>query len=203
MATVLRRRALHLKAGARLAPPLLLVTDPARTPDPASAAARLPRGSGVVFRGFGAQDAADRLGALACTTRARGVVLLVGADPRLAAAAGAAGVHLPERALHRARAIRRARPGWIVTGAAHSAAALVRARRAGLDGVFVSPVFATRSPSGRGVRPLGTVRFAALVRGAGLPVYALGGVDARTARRLMGSGAAGLAAVDALAGPRR
>jgi thiamine monophosphate synthase len=43
---------------------------------------------------------------------------------------------------------------------------------------------------------------------ARLPVYALGGVGARTARRLAGSGAAGFAAVEALAqtlpaGPRR
>jgi thiamine monophosphate synthase len=32
---------------------------------------------------------------------------------------------------------------------------------------------------------------------AGLPVYALGGVDVRAARRLAGSGAVGFAAVDA------
>jgi thiamine-phosphate pyrophosphorylase len=58
-------------------------------------------------------------------------------------------------------------------------------------------VFASASPSAG--RPLGALGFAALARGAGLPVYALGGVNAATARLLARSGAAGLAAVEALA----
>jgi thiamine monophosphate synthase len=36
------------------------------------------------------------------------------------------------------------------------------------------------------------------VRGARLPVYALGGVDAATARRIARTGLAGFAAIDAL-----
>jgi thiamine-phosphate pyrophosphorylase len=40
--------------------------------------------------------------------------------------------------------------------------------------------------------------FAALVAGAALPVYALGGVTAETAPALLGAGAAGLAAVDGI-----
>ncbi len=44
---------------------------------------------------------------------------------------------------------------------------------------------------------MGAIRFAVLVRRAGLPVYALGGINAETAPRLLGSGAAGLAAVGA------
>jgi thiamine monophosphate synthase len=44
------------------------------------------------------------------------------------------------------------------------------------------------------------VRFAALVRRAGPPVYALGGVDSETARRLLPAGAAGVAAIGGIAG---
>jgi len=124
------------------------------------------------------------------------MVLLAGADPSLAAAIGADGVHLPEHWANRAAGIRRTRPDWLVTAAAHSAAAIVRARRAGADAVFVSPVFASVSPSAG--RPLGALRFAALARRTGLPVFALGGINAGTARRIARSGAAGLAAVDAL-----
>ncbi|HRD28437.1 MAG TPA: thiamine phosphate synthase, partial [Caulobacter sp.] len=62
----------------------------------------------------------------------------------------------------------------------------------------VSPVFASRSPSAG--RPMGVEAFAALVRAAPLPVYALGGVNARTAARLTESGAQGLAMVEGLAG---
>ncbi len=58
-------------------------------------------------------------------------------------------------------------------------------------------MFKSRSPSAG--RPLGPVRFAALARQAGLPVYALGGVKTKNAPRLKGSGAAGLAMVEGLA----
>jgi thiamine-phosphate pyrophosphorylase len=122
--------------------------------------------------------------------------VLAGADAGLAAAIGADGVHLPERAAASAVGLRRARPRWIVTAAAHSASAIVRARRAGADAVFVSPVFPSASPSAG--RPLSPLRFARLVRGARLPVYALGGIDAATARRIARTGLAGFAAIDAL-----
>jgi thiamine-phosphate pyrophosphorylase len=171
-------------------------TDPTRVPDPAAVIARLPRGAGVVYRAFGAADAVAEGRRLTRLARRRGVLLLAGADAGLAAAIGADGVHLPERAATKARGVARLRPGWIVTCAAHSAAAIVRARRSGADAVFVSPVFPSASPSAG--RPLGPLRFARLVRGAGLPVYALGGVNAQTARRLAGSRTAGIAAVEAL-----
>ena len=106
-------------------------------------------------------------------------------------------MHLPERLAHRAGAIKRARPGLVVTVAAHSLPALIRARRAGADAALLSAVFKSRSPSAG--RPLGPIRFAALARQAGLPVYALGGIKTKNAPRLMGSGAVGLAMVEGLA----
>ncbi len=182
---------------ARRLPALLLLTDPDRTPDPAAAAGRLPKGSGVVFRSFGARDALATGARLRSACRTGGVLLMVGADDRLAALLAADGVHLPERLAGLAGRIRRRRPSWLVTAAAHGPAAVRRAKLAGAQAVLVSVVFASASASAG--RPLGAARFAALVRGAGLPVYALGGVNARTAVRLAGSGAAGLAAVEGLA----
>ena len=149
----------------------------------------------VIYRAFGAADALSVGRRLARLAHRRGLVFLFGADPALAAAVGADGVHLPERDAARAADLRRRRPRWLVTAAAHSPAAIVAAHRAGADAVFVSPVFASASASAG--RPLGVLRFAAMARGAGAPVYALGGVNARTARRLSRSGAAGLAAVEA------
>jgi len=175
-------------------PPLILVTDPDRTPDPAALAGRLPRGCGVIFRAFGRKGAGETARKLAAAARRRGLVLLIGADELRAAGAG---VHLPERMARRAGPLKRARPGVMVTAAAHSLTALIRARRAGADAALLSTVFASLSPSAG--RPLGAVRFAALVRKAGLPVYALGGVGTKNAPRLLGSGAAGLAMVEGLA----
>ena len=174
---------------------MILVTDPRRTPDPAAAAQGLPRGSLVIFRSFGAVDSVAVGRRLKAVARRRGLLLLVGADPALARVIGADGVHLPERLAHRAGRLRRARPDWLVTAAAHGGAAIRRARLAGAQAVLLSPVFESASPSAG--RPLGPVRFAALARGAGAPVYALGGLNEKTAPRI--SGAAGLAAVEMLA----
>jgi thiamine-phosphate pyrophosphorylase len=188
-------RTLGRRAGGRKGlPSLLFFTDPVRTPSPERVIARLPRGAGVVFRTFGAPDAATQGRELAAAARRRGVLFLVGADAELASTLRADGLHLPERAAH--RALRYRRRGWIVTAAAHSLGAAIAARRAGADAVVMSPVFPSRSPSAG--KALGPVRFAALVRRAGAPAYALGGVNALSARRLTTSGAIGLAAVDGL-----
>lgn len=176
-------------------PPLLFFTDPKRTPDPAAVARRLPRGTAIVYRHFGAPDAERQARALLAIARARGLKLLIGRDAALAARIGAHGAHLPEALAWRARALKRSRPGWIVTSAAHSLSA---ARRASGDAVVVSVAFPSRSASAGPA--LGPVRLATLARTCGRPVYALGGIDNKTARRLLDTGLVGLAAVDGLAG---
>jgi thiamine-phosphate pyrophosphorylase len=173
---------------------LLFFTDPARTPDPEAIARRLPPGAAVVFRPFGAADAGARGARLLAIARERKLKLLIGADAGLAARLGADGVHLPERLAHRARRLKAARPDWLVTAAAHSPRAARRALLDGADAVVVSAVFPSRSASAG--PPMGPIRLAILVRRLGGPVYALGGVDNRTARRLKDAGLAGLAAVD-------
>lgn len=175
-------------------PPLLFFTDPERTPDIEAAARRLPRGSAIVYRSFGAPGAEAQARRLLVTARSRGLLLLIGADAALAARVGADGVHLPERLAHRARRLKR--PGWIVTAAAHSALAARRGLLAGADAVVVSAIFPSASPSAG--RPIGPLRLARIVRAAGGPVYALGGINDKTARRLMPAGLVGLAAVEAL-----
>ncbi len=182
----------------RRLPALWLVTDRDRQPDPLPAIRLLPPGGGILLRHHGAVALARRIAAVA---RRRRLVLVVAADWRLAAAIGAAGVHLPERMLRSGRlgpalgwARRRRR---LVTAACHSPAALAAARRLGLDAALLSPVFATASHPG--TAGLGPLRFARWCRGAGLPVYGLGGITAATAGRLRRSGAVGLAAVGAFA----
>ncbi|WP_309091804.1 thiamine phosphate synthase [Phenylobacterium sp.] len=174
-------------------PALLFFTDPARTPDPVAAARALPKGAGIVYRSFGAPDAEATALQLKAVVRSGGLMLLIGQDAALARRVGADGVHLPERLAHRAASLKRANPGWIVTAAAHSLAA---ARVPGADAVVISAAFPSRSPSASW--PLGPVRLSALVRAAGRPAYALGGVNNKTARRLRDAGLVGLAAVDAL-----
>lgn len=176
---------------------MLFFTDPVRTPDPAAIAQRLPKGAGVVFRPYGAADAMEKGLVLARICRRRGIILFVGADLQLAVRLAADGVHLPERlAIGRGR-VMALRARFLVTAAAHSLPAARRAKAAGAQAIVVSPVFASRSPSAG--RPLGHLALAGMIRRLGAPVYALGGVNTRTARFLKLTGAAGFAAVEALA----
>lgn len=174
-------------------PPLLFFTDPDRTPLPWETAARLPAGCGVVFRHFGRTDAFETAQRLRDSTLERGGRLLIGLDAALAEAVGADGVHLPERALNQATALATARPDWIITGAAHSRA---RLETPGLDALVVSPVFPAGGASAD--RPaLGLQTLGDWVEAAPCPVYALGGIDSRNVRSLVGSGACGIAGVSA------
>jgi thiamine-phosphate pyrophosphorylase len=174
-------------------PPLLFFTDPERTPRPWETAARLPAGAGVVYRHFGAKDAAETAVRLRRVTREAGVRLLIGRDDALAEAVGADGVHLPERTLGRAAALKSAHPDWIITGAAHSPVEDVEA----LDAVVLSPVFAAGGTSS-GRPPLGLEALSTLAARIGRPAYALGGLNAENAASLIGCGACGIAGVDGI-----
>ena len=123
------------KPASRL-PSLWLITDPARTPDPAAAAPGLPRGAGVIYRGFGAAEALGHRPARCAGWRRRAAWSCWSAPtPRLAAA-----VRGRRRASARTGDAARDRrcaapiPRWRITAAAHDRRAIVRARRLGLDG---------------------------------------------------------------------
>ena len=161
-------------------PRLWLMTDTRMGDALWNALERLPRGAGVVFRHYDLPDIERRalLGAVATVARRRGLVLV-----------GAGGLAAPG-----GRHNRRTSRG-LQTRSAHDRGEIVAARRAGADAVFVSPMFATRSHPG--VRALGVVRFGLMIRGARIPVVALGGMDARRGRRLARLGAYGWAGIDA------
>jgi thiamine-phosphate pyrophosphorylase len=175
-------------------PSLILVTDEKRLPDPLAAVTQLRAGDAVLLRHYGEPQRRDLAFALAARCRAARVLLIVALDLELARAVGADGIHFPQdtapRAAHSAQAA-----GLLVTVAAHDAAAVVTAFRVGADAALVSPVFETASHPG--AIPLGVVRFTALVRDSKVPIYALGGISARSVGRLRNSGAVGVAAVEA------
>lgn len=143
--------------------------------------AKLPRGSGVVFRHYATPEAERRrkFAQVRRIARARRLVLLV-AGPRLP---GGEGVH--------GRKARNAT--GLATRPVHGMRERIAAERAGVDAIFVSPVFATASHPG--APALGRVRFQRLILGARVPVIALGGMTAARARTL--KGIAGWAAIDA------
>nr|WP_295106946.1 thiamine phosphate synthase [uncultured Caulobacter sp.] len=185
-------------ARGRALPALLFFTDPARVSNPEAVAERLPAGSGIVFRAFGAEDAVDQGRRLRAIADGRGLILLAGAHASLAEGIGADGLHLPEASVAAIPRLRAEHARWLITAAAHDVLAVQAAQRAGADAVVVSPVFPSNSPSAG--EPLGVEGLKDLVGATTLPVYALGGVRARTVTQLIGSGIVGIAAVEALAG---
>jgi thiamine-phosphate pyrophosphorylase len=173
------------------APALWLFTD-ARVGDLLDVIGRLPAGlCGVVFRHDDAPDRAALAGAVAKLCRAKKIPLVVAGDARLAAALRA-GVHLRQG---RREVFGKLRGGRLVTASAHNIAELRRARRAGADIVFVSPVFPTTSHVG--ARVLGVFGFLRMARAAGAAKpYGLGGIDGDSVRRL-GRFCSGAGAIDA------
>ncbi|WP_458094891.1 thiamine phosphate synthase [Roseomonas sp. WA12] len=186
-------------AGGRAIPPLWLLSDARRLPDPRAAARHLPQGSAVLARDL---DSA-LLRPLAELARRHRLVLLVAGDGR-AALAQRAGLHVPDRrpvsGLLPVLLARRGGGGPLLSVAAHGRAGISRARRLGADVVLLSPVFPTASHPGGAT--LGVLRWAALARRVERPVIALGGMDGQRSRRLPPL-AAGWAAIAALAATLR
>lgn len=184
-------------------PRLWLLSDPARLPDPAPVLARLPRGAGLIWRPYDLNraEALRRGRRLRGLSRRRGVLLLVAADWRLAAALGADGVHLPEGLARQVPlapllAWRRSAPQRRLSVACHGARGLARAAALEADMALLSPVFPTAShPGAAGVGPL---RFALSARRARRPVVALGGLTGPRSARLPPGAAVGLAGISGL-----
>lgn len=181
-----------LAKNGRTLPRAWFMTDPKRTPKPERIVEKLPPGSGVIYRHYGAKDRFEVGARLAAICRRRRLTLLVSADPQLARRIRADGVHWPEAKL---QGLRPHHPRWIETAAAHSPRAIRKAQRSGMDAVILSAVFASASPSAGD--PMGPLRFRGIAGSAPLPVYALGGVTHRNAARAM-TRAAGWASIKAV-----
>lgn len=125
-------------------------------------------------------------------------LLLVNGRIDVALAAGADGVQLPAAGLPAGELRRTFGPGPVIGVSTHSIAEIDRAAAEGAaDFALFGPLHAT--PAKRGVlepRGLDGLRAAC---GRGLPVIAVGGIDAGTAGAAITAGAAGVAAIRACA----
>jgi thiamine-phosphate pyrophosphorylase len=192
----LARAAMRFAAQGQYAlPSLILMTDDERLADPLAAARGLPRGSMVILRARDTVRRGELAGTLRIIAKARDLKLLIAGDPDLAARTGADGIHLPEAEARQAAHWRARHAGWIITASAHSLTAMTAARHA--NAVIVAPVFPTASHPGGVI--LGTSRLRSIAQQSPLPVYALGGIDARNVQNLHGAKLTGIAAIGALA----
>ncbi len=171
------------------------MTDDVRMPDPVEVARTLPPHWGLIFRHYRSPNRRPLAHDLAAICRARGLVLLIAADWRLACEVDANGVHMPE-GLARRKSISpllNATRSRLLTTSAHGPPGMRLAASIKADGVFLSPV--KRTASHTNIAPLGVLPFAAMARQSRVPVYALGGIEDQDALRLRALGAAGIAGI--------
>jgi thiamine-phosphate pyrophosphorylase len=158
-------------------PLLWLLSDARNDAGLEAALAALPRGSGFVFRHYhlDPRDREARFRALAEKARAAGHVTILSGDEAVAREWGADGVYGAVESVAAAS-------GLLKLATAHNGQDLLAAGRAMADGVFLSPVFPTRSHPE--AEPLGIHGFHVLAQQSPVPVIALGGMTKTRAEEL-------------------
>ena len=122
--------------------------------------------------------------------------LLINHRADVAIAAGAAGVHLrsgpDELPVEEARAIfhKAGIDKSVIAVSCHTVSEVEAAAQGGADFVVFGPVFGKQDSDGSGV---GKLRDACAV--AGIPVFALGGIDLENAKECLSAGATGVAGI--------
>lgn len=169
-------------------PRLWLMTDERQGDGLWHALDMLPGGGGVVFRHYASSPSERR--ALFDQVRAvadrKHLILLLAGPPALARLWGADGSHgLAGTGIR----------GQVRSASVHDRRELRAAERKGVDFLFLSPLFPTRSHPG--APALGRLRFAAIARRASVPVIALGGIAYVSRAELAGLHAYGWGAIDA------
>jgi 8-oxo-dGTP diphosphatase len=157
--------------------------------------ARGPAGM-VQLRAHELDDASYVRLARACASicEGHGVELLINRDPGLVAATGAHGVHLTSTRLRALEKRPLGKDRW-VGASCHDAFELRQARQMGVDFAVLSPLRPTPGHPHRA--PLGWEGFRQMAAGAGLPIYALGGVALEDLEVSWQNGAQGVAGIRA------
>jgi len=175
-------------------PRLAVLTDASRGFDIARQIADCPPRTLVIERTFGRpplpRSSQDK----------KHLIRLATVHPRVARRAKLDGVHWPERRLrlrHRSKVC-----GLIETASAHRGLGIAKAQKLGIQAILLSIAFPSQSPSAlaKGARPArGAIRLARLQRAfPNCNLYALGGIQAKTTRRLARTGLYGVALVSGL-----
>lgn len=161
---------------------LILMTDDTLSVDWLDGVRALPAGSGVIVRARNDPAREDLAWTLREACQTRSIKLLVADDIDLAQRVAADGVHFPERRMGASRLAHRVNRRWILSASVHGPKGIAAARQLPVDFLLVSPFLETRSHPG--ARSLGATGLAAMIAMARQPVFALGGIDEATVRRL-------------------
>lgn len=159
-------------------PALWLISDARNDAVLERALARMPRGSGFIYRHYHLPDPERhaRFRVLRRIAKGRGHLVILADSALTAREWGAGGIYGAPRSLWPRRR------DLIHLATAHDLAELGLAARLGADAALLSPVFPTATHPGAPV--LGTIRFRLLARQSPVPMIALGGMTESRARAL-------------------
>lgn len=182
-------------------PPIVLMTDDQRLPDPHPAIKLLTHDSMVVFRHYDHPDRVQLAQSLRRLCKARKIPFLVANDLALALRISADGIHLPEYRIRQSPGIyHQIAREMLVTSACHSLSTLrhfaLLPPRYRPDGILISPLFATRShPGAASLSPAQIRHMAMQCHQLGIVPIGLGGINRETCRFLRSSLLASLAGI--------
>ncbi|MBT5186996.1 MAG: hypothetical protein HOM01_09325 [Kordiimonadaceae bacterium] len=182
-------------------PSIIFMTDQQAQPYPENVIAKMPAGSMVILRDYDEENRYDLAVALKYICQAKKIKILIAADIDLALMIGADGIHLPEYKMELAQKIRNDHPSLFITAAAHNEDAVSRAQNFNLNAVLLSPIFATKSHPITFKYPdsvIGPDKLKEICAAHKLPIYALGGINLKTADKLKETGIAGIAVIRGL-----
>ncbi|AXO13104.1 thiamine phosphate synthase [Thalassospira indica] len=182
-------------------PPIILMTDDQRLPDPEPAIRALPRDSMVIFRHYDHPKRAKLGARLRTICRAKAIPFLVANDVALALRLDADGMHFPEyRALTDPGIYRQIPQDFLRTSACHSAQTLrqlaLLPKHIRPVGVLISPIFPTQSHPGANPMSLSDIRqISRMCHMLGITPIGLGGITAQTIGKLRTSVLASIAGI--------
>ena len=178
-------------------PRFILMTDDTRLGSSEEIIATLkqmPPDSGIIVRSIKRAHLASLVKTLRPVCTKLGIKLMAAAAPQSSITKELDGIHLSERSVYLARPhIFNLPRGLIITASAHSEAAVLRARQLGVDGIFISPVFPTRSHPAR--KCLGAIGYRRVARHAPNLACPLGGITPRNLEELTGAPVNGVAGI--------
>ncbi len=172
-------------------PRLWLLTDARNDAALEKVMGKLPKRSGIIFRHYHMEDAVRlaRFQELQAEAVAYGHVLILSGDVLQARQWNADGIYGPPERVMGADSL-------LKLATVHDKDEMARTDNAGLDAVFISPVFPTRSHIG--AAHLGVSGLARLANMAPCPAIALGGMTSRNYAELPPGLVHGWAAIDGL-----
>lgn len=205
-----------IKAAKNL-PALFFFTDRKRFADIFAVVGNLPQGTAIIVREYDLSDEKRLVFSqqIIKIAQVRSLKVLIGKDWQLAIKVRADGVHfsdldlsLPTLSSQVKRWIvgcrRRSLTSFRVAGvnnaknllftySCHNSKSIVKAKKLGVDLIFYSPIFATKSHPNQ--KPLGTLQLRNIALKTSLPVYALGGINEKNIKQLKGCGIFGIGGI--------